>query len=214
MKKIITVLLMLVIFLLSSLSAYAATFSYDALGRVIQIEYDSGRTISYEYDANGNIVSIEVDGVNIFSVTVDSADAEYVTGSGEYAEGEIVNIFAGIRHGHRFTNWAALPNVGFHNPLISYTSFIMPASDVVASANWGAVVVKRGDVNGDGIVDEADVALLTRFLLAADKVAFRAANPEFIYENADLNGDGTINTTDLTLLRYSIFNKINITFEI
>jgi YD repeat-containing protein len=208
MKKLIKlffILLIFSIFILSSVSALAATFNYDALGRLVEFTCASGRTISYEYDTNGNIVSIKVDGVNVFTVSVESENADYTIGSGDYEPGEIVNIFAGIRSRHRFSNWTALPSVSFHNPLIHYTSFIMPASDITATANWENVIVKRGDVNGDSEIDEADVALLTRFLLATDKIAFRAANPEFVYENADINGDGTVTAADLTLLRFLLY---------
>jgi YD repeat-containing protein len=207
MKKIIkvfAVLLIFSIFILSAVSVLATTYSYDALGRLIEFKCASGRSILYTYDANGNIVSIEVDGVIVFSVTVESEDADYIIGSGDYEPGEIVNVFAGIRPGHRFSSWMTLPNASFHNPLIHYTSFIMPTSDVTAVANWETTIIKRGDVNGDGVINTADVALLTRFLLASDRIAFRAANPEFIYENADVNGDGTVTTADLTQLRYSL----------
>jgi YD repeat-containing protein len=41
--------------LLSTGSAIAAaTFSYDGLGRLIQVRYDDGKTITYSYDAAGN----------------------------------------------------------------------------------------------------------------------------------------------------------------
>jgi hypothetical protein len=146
--------------------------------------------------------AINVDG--LFSVIVNSSGAENVIGNGIFVPGEIVNIFAGIRPGYSFAEWSAMQMVSFHSPHIAYTSFIMPDSNVIVTANWEAVVVKPGDVNGDGVIDEADVELLIRFLLASDKVAFRAANPAFIYENADVNNDGIVNTADLTLLRFLI----------
>jgi chitodextrinase len=136
-----------------------------------------------------------------YRVTVISEGANHAIGSGNYTAGEIVNIFAGIRPGFTFTNWTASPTANFVNSLAPFTSFNMPPYDLTVTANKTPVVIHRGDVNGDGIVDEADVALLIRFLLASDRIAFRAANPEFIYENADLNGDGTVNATDLTILR-------------
>lgn len=35
----------------------AQTFTYDGAGRLTQVTYASGKTISYVYDANGNLVS-------------------------------------------------------------------------------------------------------------------------------------------------------------
>jgi hypothetical protein len=78
----------------------------------------------------------------------------------------------------------------------------MPESNVTIFANWIPFTTPNfGDVNGDGRKDQADVALLTRFLLASDRSAFVAANPGFIYNNADVGKSGEINTADLTLLR-------------
>ena len=34
--------------------AETATYSYDALGRLIQVVYSTGYTVTYSYDANGN----------------------------------------------------------------------------------------------------------------------------------------------------------------
>jgi uncharacterized repeat protein (TIGR02543 family) len=143
------------------------------------------------------------DGV-AYRVTVNSIDADYIIGGGNYAAGEIVNIFAGIRPGYTFSHWIAAPTANFVNSNMHFTSFHMPPYAVTVTANWEAVVVNLGDVNGDGEIDEADVALLTRFLLASNRIAFRAANPEFIYENADVNNNGTVTTADLTQLRYSL----------
>jgi hypothetical protein len=108
-----------------------------------------------------------------FSVTVSSEATNHVIGSGNYTEGTIVNIFAGIRPCFRFNGWTTSSGVSFANQDRAYTSFIMPASGVTVTANWEAVVVKPGDVNGDGVINAADAALLTRFLLATDKIAFR-----------------------------------------
>lgn len=50
--------LMLGVTLLTAGSAYAATgsaaYTYDALGRLTQISYDNGTTITFTYDAVGN----------------------------------------------------------------------------------------------------------------------------------------------------------------
>jgi alpha-tubulin suppressor-like RCC1 family protein len=66
---------------------------------------------------------------------------------------------------------------------------------------WSKWNVVRGDVDGDGIIDAADITLLRRYIAAEDKDAFRAANPRFNEANADVNGDGFINAADVALLR-------------
>jgi uncharacterized repeat protein (TIGR02543 family) len=141
---------------------------------------------------------------NTFSVNVISESAEHIIGSGNYAENGFVHIFAGLRSGYTFTGWSASPDVNFFNENHRSTTFIMPAQTVTVTANWETAVVNRGDVNGDGILDNNDITLLTRFLLASDRSAFIAANPAFVYDNADVNNDDEITTTDLTLLRYIV----------
>jgi YD repeat-containing protein len=50
------------VFFISSTSIEAATgsvsYSYDALGRLVQVTYDDGTTTTYTYDANGNRISV------------------------------------------------------------------------------------------------------------------------------------------------------------
>ena len=77
----------------------------------------------------------------------------------------------------------------------------MPSRDVTVTANWTATIVDPGNVSRGSSIGEADVTLLTRYLLATDKLAFMAANPEFIYDNAYVSGGNTISTFDLTVLK-------------
>jgi hypothetical protein len=60
---------------------------------------------------------------------------------------------------------------------------------------------RRGDINGSGSIDAADITLLRAYIAAQDKAAFLAANPAFSTANADVNSDGFINSADITLLR-------------
>jgi len=48
--------------ILSFVPTYADTFVYDALGRLIRIESDSGTITTFTYDANGNLVNVSVTG--------------------------------------------------------------------------------------------------------------------------------------------------------
>ena len=56
-------------------------------------------------------------------------------------------------------------------------------------------VVQKGDVNGDGTVNIADVVMLQKYLLATGTLTAEQA------ELADLSTDGRLNAVDLTLLK-------------
>lgn len=52
----------------SSGSNSTQSYSYDAAGRLTQVNYGNGDTLTYSYDANGNILSTEYSKQdNIFS---------------------------------------------------------------------------------------------------------------------------------------------------
>jgi uncharacterized repeat protein (TIGR02543 family) len=128
---------------------------------------------------------------------------EGASGSGTYAVGEIVHIRAGTREGYVFDGWLELPHAEADR-LNPNTSFTMPSTPLVLTATWKPATFLRGDVNGDGIIDDADITLLTRYLLATDKAAFTEANFRFRADNADISGNGAITTLDLTLLRHML----------
>ena len=52
------------LFLLGTITGSATAadiyYSYDALGRLVQIVYPSGKTVTYTYDAAGNRTSVTV----------------------------------------------------------------------------------------------------------------------------------------------------------
>jgi hypothetical protein len=58
-----------------------------------------------------------------------------------------------------------------------------------------------GDVDGDGVIDAADITLLRRYIAAEDKILFKILNPRFNEENADVDGDRIISAADLARLR-------------
>ncbi|MBE6708358.1 MAG: hypothetical protein E7578_03840 [Ruminococcaceae bacterium] len=60
--------------------------------------------------------------------------------------------------------------------------------------------ILRGDVNGDGSVNAADVTLLGRKL---------AGNDIVLSEGADYNDDGNVNSSDLTLLRRKLAGAVS-----
>ena len=59
----------------------------------------------------------------------------------------------------------------------------------------------KGELNGDGLIDYADVGLVEKHLIQLEKL------PDENLENADLNDDKKITITDLTLLIKKIENK-------
>jgi hypothetical protein len=63
-----------------------------------------------------------------------------------------------------------------------------------------------GDVNGDGVINAADITMLRSYIAARSgnedaPAAWHEANPNFNRANADATGDGFINSADVTLLR-------------
>ncbi|MCL1912285.1 MAG: hypothetical protein FWG10_00025 [Eubacteriaceae bacterium] len=62
------------------------------------------------------------------------------SGAGIYSDGEEVTIRAGVRPGYVFDGWTTtLPDGALANPNSPDTTFIMPESNVVATANWRAL---------------------------------------------------------------------------
>ena len=67
---------------------------------------------------------------------------------------------------------------------------------------YGGIVdppVKKGDLNGDELINSLDYILLRRFLLAFDV--------EILENSADLNEDGSVNSLDYVLLRRLILGN-------
>ncbi len=59
MLKLTTLSSILFIFLSLSITASAATYKYDDLGRLKEVTYSPGQKIEYTYDAGGNILSVK-----------------------------------------------------------------------------------------------------------------------------------------------------------
>jgi hypothetical protein len=69
--------------------------------------------------------------------------------------------------------------------------------------------VAFGDVGNHGVVGDASISLLARYLLSTTPDAFLAATPSFDKRAASVKGDGAITTTDLTMLRAYIDGAID-----
>ena len=74
-------------------------------------------------------------------------------------------------------------------------------SDPVPTVGPGPVI-KFGDLNGDGVIDSMDAALLNRYVMEIS-----TSIPKI--DAADLNGDGLINSMDATLLNRYILEVID-----
>ena len=74
-------------------------------------------------------------------------------------------------------------------------------SDPVPTVGPGPVI-KFGDLNGDGVIDSMDAALLNRYVMEIS-----TSIPKI--DAADLNGDGLINSMDATLLSRYILKVID-----
>ena len=62
-------------------------------------------------------------------------------------------------------------------------------------------IVRKGDVDGNGRINVADLKLL--------KTAFSTGDGDYIFNNSDLNGDGRINLRDIKLLQSLIASRIS-----
>ena len=85
--------------------AYAETYTYDTTGRLTQVAYDDGSTITYSYDNNGNLLKRAVsvtmtlaDVIRVLQVfaQIDSSLPVYqkmdVNGDGQIELGELIYI--------------------------------------------------------------------------------------------------------------------------
>jgi len=92
-------------------------------------------------------------------------------------------------------------NITITDPLAGNSRGIVPVTLHISSPSSGGggggggggsrPGTVRGDVNGDGVVDERDLTLERGIILGLDGVA----------ENADCNGDGKVNARDITTIK-------------
>jgi uncharacterized repeat protein (TIGR02543 family) len=139
-----------------------------------------------------------------FYVTVNGSYAG-TTGEGRYDAGATVSINAGTRPGlidpgngmytdYTFSHWTvAYDSVTPADPTSPATTFTAPSgirSNIIITANWTPILY--GDINGDGVVDERDVARFLNWHTDPSVEINRA--------NSDLNGDGVVDIFDVLLL--------------
>jgi hypothetical protein len=105
-------------------------------------------------------------------------------------------MYMDINHSWPINTWEITePHIGYQVAYIRLLSkYVQPYDNTQPL---------RGDADGNGIINSADVTLLRRYLAAIYKEAFRNENT-FFADNADVNGDNIITYDDVTLLRWMI----------
>jgi YD repeat-containing protein len=92
----------LLVLIASTRAAPADDYTYDALQRLIRVDYDDGASIVYTYDAAGNRMAIAPKAA--ISVAVPGGGGT-VTGSGLYIPGARVSMTAKPAAGYTFLRW-------------------------------------------------------------------------------------------------------------
>jgi len=134
--------------IVSGTGAYDNTVTWSVYGGVAgtTIDYSGILTVDIAETAETLTVNAESNGDSgkkgTATVTItDTAVIKYTltvnngSGSGEYAVGDTVNIYAGSRSGYTFNGWTS-SDVTITNASNKNASFTMPAKAVTVTANW------------------------------------------------------------------------------
>ena len=119
----------------------------------------------------------------------------------EFAIDGGVHLIAGPINNTEWRTYEDILPAGTHTVTWTYTkdSSVNPEGDYFAIDNVRlGSAVKRGDINGDGIVNVADVTDLIRIVLSSTPVDLSIA---------DLNGDSMVNVADVTTLIQLVLNS-------
>jgi RHS repeat-associated protein len=193
----------------NQLSDGVKTFEYDGFNRMVSAQI-GGVSTSYTYRPDGlrhskttreihfdPITTVHVwDGSNISLDITGENTVKYIRGIGLIAADGLWGY-----EGRQFYLFNA------HGSVVQLAD---STGNVTQSYDYDAFGNERkppyGDVNGDGVIDAADVTMLRSYIAARagnedTYAAFLAANPNFNRANADVNGDGFINSADVTQLR-------------
>jgi RHS repeat-associated protein len=177
----------------------ANVFAYDDFNRLISA---NGTTYTYRPDGlrhskttNGKTTTHVWDGSNISLDIVDGTAAKYVRGIGL--------IFSGCT----FYLYNA------HGDVVQLTDAsgtLTREYDYDAFGNERGTV-RYGDVDGDGVIDSADITLLRRYISAENKNQFVEQNPRFNLGNARVTGhSGNPNANDVATLRQYVAGFISV----
>jgi len=182
---------------------YTFAVAADAVkGSVISLEF---KTVVLDVDNE----EITGSGTAVVQVTVSDKDSSVnvsVTGKGDNTPNYKVE------EGVLTVTYSYACKVGYLNSDGGYTA--IPAtknadktySYTLPDGVSDIVIVVKGDVNGDGLVNSADTTIINRSLLQKTHPAALdlEALPSF---GADINGDGKINSADTTLISRSLLQS-------
>jgi uncharacterized repeat protein (TIGR02543 family) len=141
--------------------------------------------------------------LSTYTITYDLADGSLPEGKKNPTsytfETDNFTLVNPMREGYNFAGWII---EGQNDPMMTVT--ITKGSctgNLKFTATWTEKpAVLKGDVNGDGFIDVADVSAVTNYILGR-------TNTVFIDEAADLNNDGFIDVSDISAITNIILGK-------
>ena len=139
------------------------------------------------------------------TVTVNTATTEggTVAGAGEYELGTSVTLTATANAGYKFIGWFVGDELVSEDAEFTFTA--EESCEFTAKFELDVIEPVCGDANGDGTLNEDDVALIREYIARFNYDANTSSvNVE---AGADFNGDGQINMKDIILLRQYIANN-------
>jgi YD repeat-containing protein len=190
--------LMLIIGLFAMGSAETITYTYDANGQLIGVDYGGGNTITYTYDEAGNILTVTSTGtVQQYTLTVSKSG----TGSGTvtsnpagincgndcnkaYNPGTSVTLTARAASGSTFAGWSGACS-GTGDCVVTMDSNKSVTAAFNLQTQYSLTVVKTG--TGDGTVTSTPAGIscgstCSETFQNATKVKLTAkANPDSIF---------------------------------
>ena len=164
--------------------------TWDPAAGTATFDYKPER-VKYDYDTGYPDALLEVTLLltqspadRRYTATIDGVDREYAPGDTFFISATTFYTHGGWAY--RFAGWSGDTDC-LADPSSAFTSFVMPARDIVLSSTYILV----GDVNGDGVLSAGDVLLLARML--SGSVPGNAA--------ADIDGDGMLSAGDMVFMR-------------
>jgi RHS repeat-associated protein len=171
-------------------------YEYDVFNRQRRANI-GGIVTTYIYAASnlrhskttGGVTTTHIwDGSNISLDIVDGTATKYIRGIGLISSGDTFYLY------------------NAHGDVVQLTD---TAGSVVREYDYDAFGNERGeerpnygDVDGDGVIDSADITLLRRYISAENKSQFQDENPRFNLDNARVTGhSGNPNANDVATLR-------------
>lgn len=152
---------------------------------------DSGSVVKTQdtLDAGDTTYTLQV---NLGIATVNDQQGSTL----QVTPGQVVNLTAYVPEGYTFLGWTAEQgSVSFEDSTASATTFRMPADNVTITANLQQTANQPYDLNGDGMVNVADVMSLAQFVVNESSGL-----------TYDFNKDNIVDVLDVMFLAQEIVN--------